>query len=202
MLTRQRQAHNLDRLRFEQSLAQYRSQVQEALYLATTSQSGSMEETIQQQLEKPTILVVEDNTDDWFLTRYGLGKQFPEAELVWLRYGAHVMPHLDQNLDQYERTEKELPRLIVLDLYLPSATRGLRVLEDLKTHPIYQSIPTVVFSHSADPADITAVFTHSANAYVVKPIQSKEWQQVFREFEPFWQKVRRSDESPPELNKP
>lgn len=172
-----------ERRRFEQLFARYRGQAYQANYIAFHQAHATMEERIQASLDKPTILVIEDNADEWFLIRYGLLREYPGMECVWLSQPTKVVSYLDQ----YSQSEKDLPRLIVLDLYLPSAQIGLHVLQGLKSHPLYQSIPVVVFSRSTDPTDMAQVYTYSANSYVIKPTTPAEWQTIFAEFGAYWQ---------------
>lgn len=178
----QKQTSNVRPDRFKHLLAQYRSRVYEANYNAFTNSSVSSEAVIQIRSVNPTILVVEDNVDEWVLIRHGLRRQFPEADCAWLDKAAEVIPYLDTCVE----LQTILPRLLLLDLYLPGSQNGMRILEMLKTHPHYQSIPTVVFSRSADPADIANAYTYSANAYVVKPSEYSQWQAAFAELEPYW----------------
>lgn len=185
-----------ERRRFEQLIAQYRTRVYEVNYISLHQASAIMEEVIQSTLAKPTILVIEDNTDEWFLIRYGLLRQFPEIECVWLSEATEVLTYLDH----CAQSEKDLPRLILLDLYLHSAKRGLHVLQGIKSHQLYQQIPTVVFSRSADPNDIAEVLTCSADSYVVKPNTPAEWQTQFAEFGTYWQGSTSDKETFPDPN--
>ncbi|WP_420147077.1 response regulator [Spirosoma sp.] len=180
----QNQTDRPDRIQFERLMAQYRARVKEASYLWLGQPTISMETVVQNRIEKPTILVIEDNVDDWFLIRFGLLRQFKDVECVWHSVGSQVLPFLEQ----CNTSEKSLPRFILLDLYLPSADAGLHILQTIKAHPLYQPIPVVVFSHSADPNDIAQVFVYSPDAYVIKPTQQNEWLTIFSEFEPYWTK--------------
>lgn len=185
-----------ERRKFEQLIAQYRARVLEANYIPLHQASTTMEEVVQSRLARPTILVIEDNTDEWFLIRYALLRQFPEIECVWLSEATEVLVYLDH----CAQSEKDLPCLILLDLYLPIAKRGLHVLHRIKSHQLYQQIPTVVLSRSADPNDIAEVFTCSADSYVVKPNEPIEWQTLFAEFGTYWQKSTPDKETFPGPN--
>lgn len=172
-----------ERRRFEQLFARYKGKVHQVNYRAFCQAQASMEETIQARLDKPTVLVIEDNIDEWFLIRYGLLKQFPGADCVGLSEPNKVMTYLDQ----HSQGEKELPRLIVLDLYLPDVQHGLHLLQYIKSHPLYQKTPVVVFSRSADPIDVAQSFACLADSYVLKPSTAADWQTIFVEFEAHWQ---------------
>jgi CheY-like chemotaxis protein len=143
-----------------------------------------MDSEVFNQLEanKPTILVIEDNTDDYFMIRWGLLQRFPDVELVCVSDATQVIPYLESCF----KREMDLPRLILLDLYLPSAKVGLSVLQSLKSHQIYQQIPTIILSRSADPEDMGDVFKYSGNSYIVKPAKPKEWLDAFTLLQAYW----------------
>lgn len=136
----------------------------------------------QTQTDKPTILVIEDNADDYFMIRWGLLQHFPAVDLVCLSDSTQVVPYLESCFER----ETDLPRLILLDLYLPSAKAGLSVLQCLKSHQVYQQIPTVILSRSADPDDMGDVFKYSGNSYIVKPAKPKEWLEAFMLLQAYW----------------
>lgn len=190
------QTSRLQRSDFERLLAQYRSRVYEANYLTLTNPSGNRDLNRQAQLTKPTILVIEDNADEWLLTRYRLLEQFPQIDCVWLDKAAEVVPYLDNCI----QTQTDLPRLLLLDFYLPSVQSGMQVLRDLKAHSLYQSLPTVVLSRSADPLDIAAAFDYAANAYLVKPTEPEQWQTVLAQLAPYWQQPTIGHQPPLSFN--
>ena len=131
-----------------------------------------------------SILSIEDSADDWFITRWVLLQQFPEANLVWLSDATQVRDYLET----CRQTEKGLPNLILLDLYLPTSAVGLGVLQVLKSHPVYGRIPTVVLSRSNQAQDIRDAFNHSANSYIVKPTNYQEWVEGLATLHTYWKK--------------
>jgi CheY-like chemotaxis protein len=118
-----------------------------------------------------TLLLVEDNRDDAQLLQRLIVRQYPYLETVWLRNGDKVLPYLESTLGQ----QAALPTMVLLDLYLPSAERGLRVLQTIKSHQQYKQLPVVVLSRSEHPDDIAQALSYSADAYVVKPSEPQQW---------------------------
>ena len=66
------------------------------------------------------------------------------------------------------------PDLILLDLNMPRMD-GHQVLTIVKTDDDLCTIPVVMFTTSERPDDITASYTHHANAYVTKPLDLDEF---------------------------
>lgn len=138
---------------------------------------------------KPIILVVEDSSDDWFMIRRTLQQNFPQLEAVWLINADEVIPYLDNR----SRHEEELPKLITLDLYLPSssvyaptAQVGIWVIQALKSHHVYHRIPLVALSRSSHVDDISEAFKYSTNSYLIKPNDYPGWLDLFTELRRFW----------------
>ena len=135
-----------------------------------------------QKANRIPILIVEDNADQWLLIRSALTQCFPEAEPVWMNYGAQTLTYLDA----CSLSEIKLPRLILLDLYLPSQEEGWALLNSLKAHPRYCQIPIVVLSHSKDPNDILKAYALGVASYAVKPTAYHQWLNHFYVFRRYW----------------
>jgi CheY-like chemotaxis protein len=160
---------------FSRLLSQYRGKVYE--------KNASMMVDTQVHKGKPQILVVEDNIDEWFLIRWTLVQQYRQAEFNWLAEADHVLSYLET----LSRQEKEFPKFILLDLYLPSATEGIRTLQALKSHRVFRQIPVVVLSRSHDPGDISEALKYSGDSYLIKPLSYSEWIDCFQELTKYWQ---------------
>jgi CheY-like chemotaxis protein len=132
--------------------------------------------------QKTTILVVEDNADQWYIIQWALQQRFPEVEPIWFTNSAQTLMYLDScSID-----EASLPKLILLDLYLPNRQNGWRLLECIKTHYLYREIPTVMLSRSADSEDIRESYMLRTNSYIVKPDGYEKWLDCFTAFRHYW----------------
>ena len=132
---------------------------------------------------KPIIVVIEDNADQWVLIEWVLSQQFPEIKPVWFADPAQAILYLESSL------EDVLPRLILLDLYLPNHKVGWKTLELIKNHPLLREVPVVVLSQSSDPEDIKESYMHQANSYMIKPNTYQEWLTTFTHFRHYWWNV-------------
>jgi CheY-like chemotaxis protein len=82
--------------------------------------------------------------------------------------------------------------MILVDLYLPTAQQGLPVLDHLKAHPRYQSIPTTMLSWSDRPEDILSAFGYSADGYLVKSSRYPDWQPALQLLDTYWHRRSRT----------
>jgi len=131
---------------------------------------------------KPRILVVEDNADQWFIIRWVLLQRFKEVEAIWVADVSEAMAYLEAGA----AGQHPLPRLVLLDLYLPHRQAGWLLLEQIKTHPHYRSIPVIVLSRSNRLEDISQSYRLRSSAYLVKPATYDQWLQYFTHFRRYW----------------
>lgn len=77
------------------------------------------------------------------------------------------------------------PDLIVLDLNMPRMN-GRELLAVLKEDDDLCTIPVVVLTTSATPADVSAAYQRHANAYVTKPVNLDDFLQSVRSIDQFF----------------
>ena len=153
---------------FNQQLALYRAKVYEK-YMPLSGLYTQKAEVVDEK--RARIWVIDTNPNEWLLTRWALRQTFPEVETAWFSDAAQV----SMSVENHASTGQTLPKIILLDLYLPSFKRGLRVLQFLKVHWRFKSIPVVTVSRSTDAGDIADAFKHDSNLYLVKPTTYSEW---------------------------
>ncbi|MCK8490969.1 MULTISPECIES: response regulator [Spirosoma] len=128
------------------------------------------------------ILVVEDNADQWLIIRSALAQCFPEVEPIWVNNPMQALKYLESCLSD----ETKLPRLILLDLYLPRREDSWILLEAIKSNSVYRQVPIVVLSGSQDHDDVVKSYTFSIASYIVKPITYHQWLTCFYTFRRYW----------------
>jgi CheY-like chemotaxis protein len=136
----------------------------------------------QNQTPKASILVIEDNPDQWFIIRWALLRCFPEIEPIWMADSTEAIQYLETCL----QNEKKLPKLILLDLYLPNRAAGWNLLQIIKTHHLYREMPVVILSSSSDPEDIKESYMFRSNSYIVKPNSYEKWLECFSLLRHYW----------------
>jgi CheY-like chemotaxis protein len=123
---------------------------------------------------------VEDNPVDIDLTRRAFVRQKVGNPIEVARDG-------EEALDWIRRWEAGAARpvVILLDLKLPRVN-GLEVLRQLKTHPLFSSIPVVILTTSSEDSDVKTAYALGANSYIVKPVDFDKFRQVVQQVELYW----------------
>ncbi len=129
-----------------------------------------------------SILVVEDNQDQQALIRYALKQSLAEVTPVFVDSAVRGLAYLSECVSQQMR----LPRLVLLDLYLPESEQGWHFLREVRTNPQAQSLPVVVLSISRDKEDIDKAYQLGANSFISKPIEFRHWATYFDALRRFW----------------
>ncbi|MBX2861985.1 MAG: response regulator [Leptolyngbyaceae cyanobacterium MAG.088] len=131
-----------------------------------------------------TILLVEDSPTDAAI----LSAAFDDVGCHGPIQIAHTGDEALTFLKQFDNSIQAYPQLILLDLNLPGKT-GHEVLEEIKRNVIWQTIPTIVLSSSATPNDIAKSYRLHANAYITKPTNFSDYQQIAQKIQDFWLKT-------------
>ena len=130
------------------------------------------------------ILLVEDNPRDLELTLLALERSQLANEVIVLRDGADALDYLLRR-NVYADRDDGNPAVLLLDLKLPKVD-GLEVLKAVRTTPELRSIPTVMLTSSREEPDLLRAYELGVNAYVVKPVEFKEFVAAISDLEVFW----------------
>lgn len=118
----------------------------------------------------PTLLHVEDEDGAAFLFRHAIREAGFTAVVFRVSNGEEALAFLRKS-GPYSQAER--PKLMVLDLNLPKID-GLAVLRRVRNDESLRTIPVVVISTSAMPADKEKAFSLGARHYIVKPDSFEE----------------------------
>ena len=119
------------------------------------------------------ILLVEDNPNDVELTIEALSEHNLANRVVVLNDGVEAIDYLYYQ-GQYQHREKEKPAVILLDIKMPRMD-GIEVLEAIKNDKDLKSIPVVMLTSSREEPDLKRCYELGVNAYVVKPVNFKDF---------------------------
>jgi CheY-like chemotaxis protein len=138
------------------------------------------------------ILMVEDDPKDLDLTLSALEEYNLSNEVVVARDGEEALDYLYCRGKFRERTSDN-PAVLLLDLKLPKID-GLEVLQHIKADERLKMIPVVVLTSSREERDMVASYKLGVNAYVVKPVDFREFLNAIKELGIFWALI---NEPPP-----
>src|SRR5438094_10565711 len=143
--------------------------------------------------ELRSILLAEDNPNDVELTLSGLAQLHLANEVVVVRDGAEALDYL-YSRGKYASRNDDNPAVILLDLKMPKVD-GLQVLHEIKSNEKLKSIPVVMLTSSAQESDLVKSYQLGVNAYVVKPVNYREFINAIKQVGAFWAVV---NEPPPD----
>jgi CheY-like chemotaxis protein len=130
------------------------------------------------------ILLVEDNPNDLELTLVALERSQLANEVIVLRDGAEALDYLFRR-NQYQDRVAGNPAVLLLDLKLPKLD-GLEVLKAIRESEELRSIPVVMLTSSREEPDLQRAYSLGVNAYVVKPVEFKEFVSAISDLGVFW----------------
>lgn len=130
------------------------------------------------------ILLVEDNPNDLELTLLALERSQLANDVVVVRDGAEALDYLFRRNSFADRAQGN-PAVLLLDLKLPKVD-GLEVLEKIREAEELRSIPVVMLTSSREEPDLDRAYQLGVNAYVVKPVEFKEFVGAISDLGIFW----------------
>jgi CheY-like chemotaxis protein len=116
-----------------------------------------------------TILIVDDDENDIFFVKRAFTDINVHCAFQVLNNGQEVVDYLDGTGDFANRERYPLPMMILMDLKMPIMD-GFQVLAWLRRREGIKVIPTVVFSSSDLPQDITRAYELGANSFMTKSV--------------------------------
>jgi CheY-like chemotaxis protein len=116
-----------------------------------------------------SILIVDDDENDIFFVKRAFTEIDVHCTFHMLKNGQEVVDYLSGEGDFANRTKYPLPMMILMDLNMPIMD-GFEVLAWLRSRPGIRVIPTIVFSSSDLPGDITRAYELGANSFMTKSV--------------------------------
>ena len=130
------------------------------------------------------ILLVEDDPRDLELTLVALERSQLANEVIIVRDGEAALDYLNRNGEYAGRAEGN-PAVVLLDLKLPKVN-GLEVLQSVRGTEPLRSIPVVMLTSSHEETDVLRSYQLGVNAYVVKPVEFKQFVEAIADLGIVW----------------
>jgi CheY-like chemotaxis protein len=153
-----------------------------------TPQEGSNKISIHKE-GKPlsdlrTILLAEDNPKDIELTLEALGEHNLANHVSVVKDGVEAMEFLRCEGKYKSRTPGN-PAVVLLDIKMPRMD-GIEVLRAIRNDPALKTLPVVMLTSSREEPDLKRSYELGANAYVVKPVDFKDFMEAVKQVGIFW----------------
>ncbi|MER7894108.1 response regulator [Micromonospora sp. NPDC048909] len=131
------------------------------------------------------ILVVDDDPGDVLMIEEALGESDVDKVIDVVSDGEEAMEFLRR---EGRHADAVRPDVILLDLNMPRKD-GRQVLGEVKQDEDLRTIPIVVLTTSNADTDIVGSYTLQANAYVTKPIDLDDFNDVVHRIDEFFGRV-------------
>ena len=130
------------------------------------------------------ILLAEDSPKDAELTLAALERCQLCNDVVVVRDGVEVLDYLRCQGKFRDRPACD-PAVILLDLKMPKVN-GIEVLEQVRADAALRHIPIVMLTSSREEKDVVRSYELGVNAFVVKPVDFREFFQAVQDLGMFW----------------
>jgi two-component system, response regulator len=137
---------------------------------------------------KKTILLVEDNANDEFLTIRALKQYNLANDVVVARDGAEALDFLlghDGSTSKAADNGNHLPVVVLLDLKLPKVN-GLEVLRRIRENDKTKFLPVVILTSSNEERDVIDGYRLGTNSYVQKPVDFTKFVEAVGQLGVYW----------------
>jgi len=140
-----------------------------------------------------TILLAEDNPKDVELTLEAFSGYNLSNRIMVVPDGVEALEYLRYQ-GKYNNRKNGDPAVVVLDIKMPRMD-GIELLRNIRSDPKLKMLPVVILSSSREEPDLKKCYGLGVNAYVVKPVQFKDFIEAVRNLGVFWALL---NEPPPE----
>jgi CheY-like chemotaxis protein len=135
-------------------------------------------------VEIRTILFAEDNPKDVELTLEALREHNLANNVIVVRDGVETMDYLRCE-GKYKQRKPGNPAVLLLDIKMPRMD-GIEVLRAIRKDKTLNLIPVVMLTSSREQQDLIKSYELGVNAYVVKPVDFKEFIEAVKQLGVFW----------------
>jgi CheY-like chemotaxis protein len=135
-------------------------------------------------MKKTFILIAEDDADDRFLLQTAFEEKGFQDKIEFVENGVELLKYLEK-IRLKDSDETIYPGFIMLDLNMPKKS-GREALQELKQHPVFKSIPVIVYTTTKNEMEIKRCYELGANSYIVKPARFEALLKVVEDIRNYW----------------
>ena len=115
------------------------------------------------------VLLAEDEEIDYLCVKRAADAAIHPTRLLRVTDGDEALKYLQGDGVYADRSTFPIPNVLVLDLKMPRKS-GFDVLQWVRDHEIYRTIPVIIFSTSGLEREVERAYSLGANTYFVKPM--------------------------------
>jgi len=135
-------------------------------------------------VELRTILLTEDNPKDVELTLEAMADNNLANQVIRVKDGVEALEYLRRQ-GKYKLRKAGNPCLILLDIKMPRMD-GIEVLHRIRSDNALKKIPVVILTSSCEEKDLISTYDLGVNAYVVKPVDFRQFIEAVKQIGSFW----------------
>jgi CheY-like chemotaxis protein len=144
---------------------------------------------------RKTILLVEDNANDEYLTLRALKKYNVANDVVVAHDGVEALDYLFCTGPHANRDVRDLPVVVLLDLKLPKVD-GLEVLRRVRNDERTRLLPVVILTSSNEERDVINGYKLGTNSYIQKPVDFAAFMDAVGHLGLYWLMLNQPAPSP------
>jgi CheY-like chemotaxis protein len=130
------------------------------------------------------VLFVDDSPRDTKLALTAFKEYGLTNRVITLEDGEEALDYLYRR-GAFADRDDEQPVFILLDLKMPKVD-GMEVLRVVKSDPALKLIPIVIMTSSREEQDVVNTYQLGVNAFIVKPVNFKEFVDAVKMVGGFW----------------
>ncbi|MCE7042854.1 response regulator [Dyadobacter sp. CY312] len=157
----------------------------QAIDVCFLNASHPAENSPQQLKRSGGIIIIEDDEDQLYFLRLAIRESMPFTNIYEYTHIRDVLLDISHHWSKFTPP----PKLILMDLYLPTSNKGLDLLIQIQQLLVLKgmgSLPVVVFTNSEDPDDMKASYASNANTFMTKNSNMMHWKNDFKNLHRFW----------------
>ncbi|HEY5825175.1 MAG TPA: response regulator [Cyclobacteriaceae bacterium] len=135
-------------------------------------------------MKKNFILIADDDADDRFLIQTAFKENGYDDKIEFVENGIELLKFLN-DISQNSSRESVFPGFILLDLNMPKKS-GREALQEIKQHPVFKTIPVIVYTTTKNETEIKRCYELGANTYIVKPARFEALLKVVEGIRNYW----------------
>ena len=131
------------------------------------------------------ILYAEDDPDDQLFFKEMMDLLCPEITVVFCWHGLELFQYLNSL-----KSGDYLPSCIILDVNMP-LWDGLRTLKEIRKDKLFEEIKIIMFTTSSSRHESQSAITAGAYAFITKPVDYKNSEDIMKWFADLCQETPR-----------